>query len=138
MIFQYLLEASGLNALGTGHQLLLQTLRLNIDLNFASFNIPLTTCWVWEAQNPLFFPPKNIFPCHQLLNPSCSEALLVAAHEQSPRGLGGLPECGLRTAVTMSMKCKRASASCPLAWMCPQLPLVGDGQGWKRSIYYTL
>lgn len=138
MIFQPLLEASGLNALETGHQLLLQTLSLSIDRNFASVNIPLLVAGY--GKNKILFSSlqKNIFPCHQLLNPSCSEALLVAAHEQSPRGLGGLPECGLRTAVPASVKCKRASAGCPPARMCPQLPLVGDGQGWKRSIYYTL
>lgn len=54
-------EASGLTTLETAHQLLLQTLSLNIDLNSASFNIPLPSCWVREARNPLFFPPKNIF-----------------------------------------------------------------------------
>lgn len=69
MIFQYLLEASGLTALETGHQLLLQTLPLNIDLNSASFNIPLASCWVWEAQNPLFFPPKKYFPLSAAFEP---------------------------------------------------------------------
>lgn len=69
MIFQPLLEASGLNALETGHQLLLQTLSLSIDRNSASFNIPLASCWVWEEQNPLFFPPKKNFPLSPAFEP---------------------------------------------------------------------
>lgn len=61
----------------------------------------------------------------------------MAAREQSPRGLGGLPECGLRTAVTESVKGKRVCRP-PANMNASAASSGGRRSRLEKSIYYKL